>query len=421
MRVRLGAAFACALLVAGLAGCGGGHSAVKGGAPIGPPIVVTSEPTTVPSSPPVTTPSPTPTPSPSASAPLTAASCIATTLSSLSLTGRVGQLIMIGTQLDSISAVDSKVTQYQLGGVFLGGRSSMSAASLKSAVAALQALAKSGVRLNIALDQEGGEVQTLKGTDFPAFPTAVVQGTWSASTLKSKTLDWSRRLAQAGITMDLAPVADTVPANNVNDNPPIGGFDREYGTDPTKVAAAITTVVGAAQSTGLTTTLKHFPGLGRVHTNTDVAGGAVDTVATTTDPYLKPFAAGIKAGSGAVMMSLASYPKLDAHNLAAFSGSIVTGLLRTKLGFTGLIISDDLGNTGAVKSIPVGDRAIRFINAGGDVALTVNATDAGVMATAMVAEAKQSAAFATKVDAAARIVLTEKYNAGLLGCSPIKA
>jgi beta-N-acetylhexosaminidase len=122
-----------------------------------------------------------------------------------------------------------------------------------------------------------------------------------------------------------------------------------------------------------------------------------------------------------VMMSLASYPKLDAHNLAAFSEPIVTGLLRTKLGFTGLIISDDLGNTGAVKSIPVGDRALRFINAGGDVALTVNTTDAGLMATAMVAEAKTSAAFATKIDAAARIVLTEKYNAGLLGCSPNRA
>lgn len=353
--------------------------------------------------------SPSPTPS---------VSCAQATLAKLSLEQQVGQLLMIGTPIADPAGIASSVTKYHLGGVFLSGRSKQSAATLKQAIQTLQQAASgdTGVALEVALDQEGGEVQTLSGTDFPTIPTAVTQGTLSADQLKAKITDAAQRLAGAGITMNLAPVADTVPAGTADSNPPIGAFDRQYGSDPTKVAADITTVVTAEQGAGILTTLKHFPGLGRVRANTDTSTNAVDSTTTADDPYLQPFAAGIQAGTGAVMVSSAKYPKLDNANIAAFSSAIVTGLLRQKLGFTGIVISDDLGAAAAVKAVAVGDRAVRFVKAGGDIVLTVRSADAGPMSSALVAAAKADPTFAARVSDAAGHVLAAKERAGLVKC-----
>ena len=418
-RGRLLAGGAAIVLIAGLVACGTARANPQGSSSFGvntPSPVVTSSGVS-----PTPTPSLTPSSTPTSTAPQTQGACVAATLADMSLKQQAGQLIMVGTPVDDPTSVDATVRQYNLGGVFLAGRSTRSAASLKRDISTIQATgATHGIHLQIALDQEGGTVQTLKGADFPLIPSAVDQGQLSSSTLRSQTVAWASKLAAIGVTMDLAPVADTVPSSIGTKNPPIGALHREYGSDPTKVAADISVVVSAVQSTGVTTSLKHFPGLGRVLVNTDFGNGAVDDTATTHDPYLAPFASGIQAGSGVVMISLASYPKIDSNSVAVFSAPIVTGLLRQQLGFTGVIISDDLGNATAVSSVPVGQRAVRFIQAGGDVALTVNASDAGPMATAIVAAAQSSTTFATQVKAAVTQVLRGKYNAGLLPCSPHK-
>lgn len=420
-RARRGpAGLAAFVLVTGLAACGTAPGTPQGSPSLGvsasPPSVVVSLP---PSATPTPTSTPTPTPTPTVTPVQTESGCVDSILAGLSLKQQAGQLIMVGTPVGDPTSVEATVRQYALGGVFLAGRSTRSAAALKQDIAAIQATgATHGVHLQIALDQEGGTVQTLKGADFPLIPTAVDQGRLSAATLRSQTVAWSSRLAAIGVTMDLAPVADTVPTSIGTKNPPIGALYREYGSDPTAVAADISVVVSAVQSTGVITTLKHFPGLGRVLVNTDFATGAVDDTTTTHDPYLAPFASGIHAGTGAVMIALASYPKIDPHSLAVFSAPVVTGLLRQQLGFTGVVISDDLGNATAVSSVPVGQRAVRFVQAGGDVALTVNTTDAGPMVTALVTAAQSSTTFAAQVTAAVGRVLHAKYRAGLLPCSP---
>jgi beta-N-acetylhexosaminidase len=352
------------------------------------------------------------------STPSTEDSCIAATLKPMSMRQLVGQVMLVGTPLASPTDVTSLITSYGLGGVFLSGRSTAAASTLRASIDKLQAAAPPGTRLLIALDQEGGEVQTLKGSDFPPIPTAVAQGQLSQATLRSQTEAWAKRLAGIGVTLDLAPVADTVPTSIGTGNPPIGAFQREYGSDPVAVAADITTVVSAVQSTGVLTTLKHFPGLGRVSKNTDTSTSAVDSVATAQDPYLGPFQAGIKAGTAAVMVSSAFYPRLDPQTIAVYSSPIITGLLRQQLGFTGIVVSDDLGAAAAASIVPVGQRAVRFINAGGDLALTISIATAGPMLDGLLAEANASPAFAGKVTTAATRVLRAKYTAGLLPCSP---
>jgi beta-N-acetylhexosaminidase len=340
-------------------------------------------------------------------------------VSKLTVDQRVGQVLMIGTPASGPLPLADTVARYHLGGAFLAGRSSQGAAPLRQAVRTLQDRATAGgdLPLQIALDQEGGQVQTLSGADFPTIPSAVEQGKLDAATLRTRTTDWARRLTAVGITMDLAPVADTVPAGTGGANPPIGKFNRQYGSTPDDVARGVSTVVSAAQSAGLTTTLKHFPGLGRVRANTDTSTAAVDSVTTADDPFLKPFASGIAAGSGAVMMSLARYPKLDPDNVAAFSAPIVTGLLRQRMGYTGLVVSDDLGVAAAVGQVPLGERAVRFVRAGGDMVLTIRQSDAGPMVAALLAAARASSAFEARVTDAARHVVRSKYQAGLLPCA----
>jgi beta-N-acetylhexosaminidase len=336
----------------------------------------------------------------------------------MDLPARAGQLLMVGVPASDAAGGVSLVRTYRLGGVFLRGRSTAGVADTKDDVDVLQSAAKAatGMRLEVAADQEGGQVQTLKGPGLGTIPSALTQGTWSTPRLRSTTAVWASQLVDAGVTLDLAPVADTVATQDVHDNPPIGRYDRQYGSDPSVVAQKVSVVVSAMQGAGLGATVKHFPGLGRVTANTDTSTHAVDAVATANDPNLQPFAAGIAAGATAVMVSSASYPQLDPHHLAVFSPAIVTGLLRQQMGWTGIVMTDDVGSAVAVQSVPAGQRATAFVAAGGDVVLTVDPADAHAMTAALVERAAADPAFASLVEAAVYRVVLTKVQAGLAAC-----
>lgn len=176
-------------------------------------------------------------------------------------------------------------------------------------------------------------------------------------------------------------------------------------------------VVRGLTAAGVGSTLKHFPGLGRISGNTDVTSvGITDTQMTANDPYLQAFSDGIKAGASMVMMSSADYPKLDPNNPAVFSPAIVDGLLRGRLGWHGVVVTDDMGAV-AVADVPAGQRATRFIGAGGDLVLIGKASDAPTMIAAVTQKVSQDPAFAGAVAASERRVLTLKASLGLLSCS----
>lgn len=327
---------------------------------------------------------------------------------------RVGQLLMIGCPSTSASTSCLKIIAAQhVGSVILDGNSTLSIAATHRVTAALQKAAPSGTKLLIATDQEGGEVRRLRGPGFTDYSTALVQGTWKTSVLEHWATTWATQLKRAGIGLDLAPVLDTVRKGNTH-NPPIGAFDREYGHTPSVVATKGVAVLKGLVAGGVSTAVKHFPGLGRVTANTDTTAHVTDRTTSSHDAYLKPFTAAIAAKTRFVMMSSATYTKIDAKNPAAFSKTVVTGLLRKQLRFTGVVISDDLGQAKQVASVPVGQRAVRFIGAGGDLVLTVQPTQAKTMEAAVLAKMKTSTAFTKQVDAAALLVLQQKERQGLL-------
>lgn len=335
-------------------------------------------------------------------------------LASMTEAERVGQLLMVDNPSTYVSAMTlHDIVALHVGAVILDHNSSLSVGQTRSITDRLQAAAPAGIRLLISTDQEGGLVRRLRGPGFTQMPSALVQGQLSPAALQAQAVTWGRQLKAAGVNVDLAPVLDTVPADSPG-NPPIGDLDREYGHDPGTVAAHGVAVAEGFAAAGVAATVKHFPGLGRVGGNTDTASGVTDVVTTANDGYLQPFASAIRAGVPVVMMSTAVYRNLDPGTPAAFSPTIIDSILRKKLGFTGVVISDDLGAAAQVASYSVGERAVDFIAAGGDLVLTVDATQAGTMTAALLEKASADGTFKALIDQAALTVLREKQALGLL-------
>jgi beta-glucosidase-like glycosyl hydrolase len=330
---------------------------------------------------------------------------------------RIGQVFMVGGAATGPgSATFAAITNYHVGNVILTGRSARGLTATRSVANGLQARAipsaTHGVPLFVSSDQEGGYVQVLSGSGFSTIPQALTQGGWSTATLQAAAHHWGDQLAAAGVNLNLAPVMDTVPVGQ--SNPPIGYYNREYGHTPDVVAAHGAAVVRGLALAGVTTTVKHFPGLGRVDANTDTTAGVTDYVTTSDDPYLAPFRAGTQAGAAFVMMSSAYYQRIDPNRPAAFSPTIIGGILRNRLGFRGVVISDDIGSARQLAAWSPGERAVNFLNAGGDMVLTVDPATIPAMVGAVSARVSSSAAFRSKVDSAALLVLKTKQARGLL-------
>lgn len=335
-------------------------------------------------------------------------------LAGMSLRQRVGQLLMVDCSTAGVSAATSAaITQDDVGSVILDRTSYAGLAAAQAVTAQVRSLAPRDVGLFVATDQEGGEVQRLQGAGFTQIVSGVEQGTIPPAALQGYAQGWGEQLRSAGVNVNLAPVLDTVPAG-FGSNPPIGDLDREFGNTPDVVTAHGVAVLRGMAGAGVDATVKHFPGLGRVRGNTDTSSGVTDDVTTRHDPYLAPFQAAVNAGVPFVMMSTAIYSRLDPGVPAAFSRTIVTGMLRGDLGFQGVIISDDLGAAKQVSGYGVGQRAIDFVAAGGDIVLTVDATEAATMTGALIAKAQSDKAFAQLVNAAALRVLQAKQARGLL-------
>jgi beta-N-acetylhexosaminidase len=339
-------------------------------------------------------------------------------LDGLTLAQRVGQLFLVDPGSDTAgTALAGAVRGYHFGSLLLGV-SSAGTAALAAQTAAMQKLAASGnggVPFFIAANQEGGEVQQLTGPGFATMPSALEQGTWAVSTLRAAAAGWGRQLRAAGVNLDLAPVMDVVPQATAASNAAIGALDREFGDNPVTNGEHGAAFIQGMAAAGVTTAAKHFPGLGRVTGNTDFTANVADNVTTAGDPYLNSFRAAIDAGVPIVMVALATYTRIDPARLAVFS-PVVLRLLRDEFGFTGVIISDDLGDASAVQSIPAGTRAVDFLTAGGDLITSQSLGPAEQMADAVLARASANAAFRATVDAAAQRVLAAKQTAGLLSC-----
>ena len=357
---------------------------------------------------PAPTPSPTASPSPSETPTPTPT---ADPLAGMSLDDRVGQMFMVGTSVDGADPTTlAAVTDDHIGGIFLHGRSDAGTQATAALVSTFTSAQAAGQPLLwVSTDQEGGEVQVLSGPGFDDIPSAVDQGQQDDATLRGNAATWGGQLAQAGVNMNLAPVADIVTSpETAQSNPPIGQLDRQYGYDGATVAAKAGAFASGMRDGGVLPTFKHFPGLGHVGDNTDTTAGVTDDFVTADGPDVGVYSTVVPEGPAVVMLSTAIYDKIDPSAPAAFSPTVV-GVLRNTVGFDGVVTTDDLSAAQQVQQWSPADRATLAVEAGIDLLLV--SADSSVypeMHQAVLSRAKSDAGFAAKVDAAVTRILAQK-------------
>ena len=284
-------------------------------------------------------------------------------LKTLSLDEKIGQLFLVRYP-DSNVLEDLK--KYQFAGYVFYEKdfTGKTENEVKNMISTLQDNSK--IPLLTAVDEEGGKVVRVSSN-----PNLVSEKFKSSKELyslggfdliKQDTIDKSKILKNLGLNLNLAPVVDVTTDSNSY------MYERSLGENTSITSTYTKTVIEASKNTGVSYTLKHFPGYGN---NGDThAGSVIDNRSydDILDNDLPPFKAGIEAGSEAILVSHNTVSGIDASNPASLSTS-VHNLLRNELSFTGIIIADDIA-MGAVSSIS--DVAVKAILAGNDLIITTD-------------------------------------------------
>lgn len=235
----------------------------------------------------------------------------------------------------------------------------------------------------IAIDQEGGPVQRVRApaTVWPpmlAFDAAQDTAAPSASTADADAAlaeevgaAMGRELAALGMDVDFAPVLDvhTNPANPIIGN-------RAFGTEPDAVARRALGFARGLARAGIVGCGKHFPGHGDTVTDSHLTLPRLDHGLDRLDAVeLAPFRRAIDAGIPMIMTAHVVFAALDASVPATLSRAVITGLLRERLGYEGIVVSDDLDMQAIAAHFGIGDAAVRAIDAGCDVLLLCRSQD----------------------------------------------
>jgi beta-N-acetylhexosaminidase len=214
----------------------------------------------------------------------------------------------------------------------------------------------------IAIDQELGGIQRMHDLVTP-LPTAAEASWLDSEAIRAAARLLATELAQLGVNFCLAPVVDVV----VEPTPWLDG--RTLGTDPAEVGRIAAAYIAGLQATGrVAATAKHFPGHRRVAVDPALAEAVLESTRVELETDLKPFRLAIQAGTRAVMLGPTLVPAIDALEPSSTSSHAVA-LLRDELGFSGVIVTDDLDEPSIARGRSVPAAAIDALRAGADLLL----------------------------------------------------
>jgi beta-N-acetylhexosaminidase len=285
----------------------------------------------------------------------------------------LGQLLLVGfrgTEAEGNAELEALLCAHRVGGVLLFARNISEAPQVEKLTDAIRQRARlcSGRSLLIAVDAEGGRVMRL-GPNAGYTPILSAQELGHGNDLTVTELEARRiggRLRAAGINWNLAPVVD-VGYNPAN--PVIVDTGRSYSAHPEVVTAHARAFIQGMRTEGILTALKHFPGHGSSFTDSHL--GFVDVTETASPEIeLAPYRALIAERLvDSVMTAHVFNRHLDRRFPATLSRPTIEGLLRERLGFSGVVVSDDLRMGAIEQHYGLGQAAVRALAAGVDVLL----------------------------------------------------
>lgn len=285
-------------------------------------------------------------------------------VSGMSDSQKIGQLLMIGIQGTTLDQ-DSRymLSEFPNGNVILFDRNMKTPEQVQHLTAEIQKQVKAatGVPAFVGVDQEGGQVRRME-TYMPDMPAAAVLGKQSPDVTHRWAVETGKSLRQMGINVNFAPVVDLD-----------GAYQRSYGKTPEEVIPFAKAAIEGYTETGVMTSLKHFPGIGKVKTDPHLDGDVVLLNRSELDQLDgKPFRTLIDemdADKTFVMVSNVTFPNLGQNVPACLSNVIMTDILRKSYGYQGLILTDDMDMGAMAKHYPFSEMGVKAIEAGADIVL----------------------------------------------------
>lgn len=271
----------------------------------------------------------------------------------IALEFRLGQLLFPVMTQDEFATANDLASRGHIGGIVVLGSPD---ATISEDIETLQAQALvDGVI--VAVDEEGGRVQRLESL-IGAQPSArEVAATEDAQTARTRATRHGFNLAELGFTMNLAPVADLDTGVFVG--------DRSYGADPAVVTDYVLAVADGIIDAGLSPVVKHFPGHG-AGTDSHIGLPTIPPVDELRSADLVPFQRAADRGDLPIMIGHLVIPGLTDGRPATLSAAAVQGLLRTEMGFDGLVMTDALNMDAISDTTTNADAAEQALAAGVD-------------------------------------------------------
>ncbi|WP_049962822.1 glycoside hydrolase family 3 N-terminal domain-containing protein [Ruminococcus sp. HUN007] len=297
-------------------------------------------------------------------------------LAEMSLEEKVYQLFIVKPEqlspdeefLSEYPNTKEELKKYPVGGLIYFERNLSSKEQCEEMIKNVKKRTKTG--LFISIDEEGGEIARIgnnpdmETTEFP--DTAEIGKSGNPEEAYREGLTIGNDLKKLGFNLDFAPVADV---NSNKKNPVIG--TRAFSSDPAVVSQMVERSVAGFRESGVICTIKHFPGHG--DTDTDSHKEFAETKKNLDELEsceLAPFRAGISAGAPVVMAGHIAVPAVTNNDVpASLSKDLITGLLREKLGFNGLVITDSLQMEAITDRYSPDEAAVMALEAGCDIIL----------------------------------------------------
>lgn len=286
----------------------------------------------------------------------------------LSFEEKLGQTLVVFVDIDSAEQVRPAIEAGKIGGALIqwGNYSLEQTKQLIDKLQSWAAKSPHKIPLLISIDYEGGTVYTPITLGFDYLPTNMMlsaagdeEGAATVAYLAGL------ELRRAGVHINFSPVLDV---NNNPDNPIIGV--RSFGADPADVTKMGLALINGFKAAGVMSIVKHFPGHGDTAQDSHYAVPVVRADAKQLQKvHLAPFTAAINQGVSGVMTGHVLYPALDAKNIATFSKPILQDLLKTRLGFKGLVVTDSLDMKSATNYCSIAGCAVRALESGTDMVL----------------------------------------------------
>lgn len=272
----------------------------------------------------------------------------------------------VGTATQAGDGTRDALSEYAVGGLIYFDQNILDREQITEMLSSTVSMSKYPIFL--AVDEEGGSVSRVAKSGIDVIQVgdmAQIGASGDASQAYEAGLNIGTYLKELGFNLDFAPVADVA----VSEDSALG--DRSFGSDTQLVAEMVSNVVDGIEGTGVSSCLKHFPGLG--DTTEDTHDGRVETTKTLDEMRESdfiPFKAGIDAGADFVMVSHVTVPAVGEDAVpSSLSRTIMTDVLRNELGFQGVIVTDAL-NMGAVSEYYTSEEAvIMAVDAGADMLL----------------------------------------------------